>query len=97
MQSPFLSALRVAFHFRFSMPGDKFCNIDRMADITCPVFLVHGTNDEVVPFWNGQELYLGVSEEFRYRPFWVQGEYFKRMSVHREWSTVVIVIVIFIS
>ena len=59
------------------MPGDKFCNIDRMADITCPVFLVHGTNDEVVPFWNGQELYLGVSEEFRYRPFWVQGEYFK--------------------
>ena len=72
LQSPFLSVLRVAFHFRFSMIGDKFCNIDRMADITCPVFLIHGTNDEVVPFWNGQELYLGVQEEFRYRPFWVQ-------------------------
>jgi len=72
LQSPFLSAYRVAFHFRYSMPGDKFCNIDRMNDITCPVLIVHGTNDEVVPFWNGQELYLGLQEEFRSRPFWVQ-------------------------
>jgi predicted alpha/beta hydrolase family esterase len=72
LQSPFLSTYRVAFHFRYSMLGDKFCNVDRMHDITCPVFIVHGTNDEVVPFWNGQELYLAVQEEFRYRPFWVQ-------------------------
>ena len=71
LQSPFLSAYRVAFHFRYSMLGDKFCNVDRMGEITCPVFLIHGTNDEVVPFWNGQELYLAVQEEFRYRPFWV--------------------------
>jgi abhydrolase domain-containing protein 17 len=72
LQSPFLSTYRVAFHFRYSMIGDKFCNVDRMNDITCPVFIVHGTNDEVVPFWNGQELYLAVQEEFRYRPFWVK-------------------------
>ena len=53
LQSPFLSAYRVAFHFRFSMPGDQFCNVDRIGDVMCPVYVIHGTNDEVVPFWNG--------------------------------------------
>jgi fermentation-respiration switch protein FrsA (DUF1100 family) len=72
LQSPFLSAYRVAFHFRFSMPGDQFCNVDRIGDIMCPVYVIHGTNDEVVPFWNGQELYLKVREEFRYPAFWVK-------------------------
>ena len=72
LQSPFLSAYRVAFHFRFSMPGDQFCNIDRIGDVLCPVYVIHGTNDEVVPFWNGQELFLGVREEFRYPAFWVK-------------------------
>ncbi len=72
LQSPFLSAYRVAFHFRFSMLGDKFCNVDRVGEIDSPVYIIHGTNDEVVPFWNGQELYLAVQDTFKYPPFWVK-------------------------
>ena len=36
------------------MPGDLFCNIDRMRSIECPVTVLHGTRDEVVPFHHGE-------------------------------------------
>ena len=47
LQSPLLSAYRVAFNFRFTFLGDKFPNVDYAMDIRCPVFIVHGTQDEV--------------------------------------------------
>jgi pimeloyl-ACP methyl ester carboxylesterase len=43
LQSPLLSAYRVAFNFRFTMAGDKFANVDYAPNIACPVFIVHGT------------------------------------------------------
>ena len=73
LQSPLMSAYRVAFHFRWSMPGDNFCNIDKIGDVRCPVFVLHGSEDEVVPFWHGQQLYLATRKEWRYQPFWVKG------------------------
>lgn len=42
LQSPLLSAYRVAFNFRFTMAGDMFPNIDRMRKIESPVFIIHG-------------------------------------------------------
>ncbi|CAM9457927.1 unnamed protein product [Choristocarpus tenellus] len=77
LQSPLASAFRVAFNFRFTMPGDLFPNIDRMANIQCPVFIIHGTRqdweDEVVPFWHGQELFFATPTKWRAKPFWVDG------------------------
>jgi len=73
LQSPLLSAYRVAFNFRFSLTGDKFCNIDKVSSITCPVFIIHGTQDEVVPFWHGQELWVNLDAKWRAKPFWVLG------------------------
>lgn len=73
LQSPLLSTYRVAFNFRFTMAGDLFPNIDRVGSINSPVFVIHGTRDEVVPFWHGQELFLGCQRRFRARPFWVDG------------------------
>lgn len=73
LQSPLLSAFRVAFNFRFTMIGDRFPNIDYAPFIKCPVFIVHGTQDEVVPFWHGQELFLALNQNWRARPFWVEG------------------------
>ena len=73
LQSPLLSAYRVAFDFRFTMVGDRFPNIDYAPHIQCPVFIIHGTQDEVVPFWHGQELFLALNQKWRARPFWVQG------------------------
>mmetsp|Transcript_64925 Transcript_64925/g.130546 ORF Transcript_64925/g.130546 Transcript_64925/m.130546 type:complete len:268 (+) Transcript_64925:123-926(+) len=73
LQSPLLSAFRVAFNFRFTLPGDLFPNCDRMKNIKSPVFIIHGTRDEVVPFWHGQELFLACERRYRARPFWVHG------------------------
>ena len=73
LQSPLLSAYRVAFNFRFTMVGDRFANVDRVADIRCPVFIIHGTQDEVVPFWHGQSLFLALPQPWRAKPFWVEG------------------------
>lgn len=72
LQSPVMSAYRVAFHFRFSMPGDLFCNIDKVPHIRSPIFIMHGRRDEVVPFWHGQELYLATQPQFQADPFWVE-------------------------
>ena len=48
-------------------------NIDKIGDVRCPVFVLHGSEDEVVPFWHGQQLYLATHKEWRYEPFWVKG------------------------
>mmetsp|Transcript_26887 Transcript_26887/g.47436 ORF Transcript_26887/g.47436 Transcript_26887/m.47436 type:complete len:291 (+) Transcript_26887:73-945(+) len=73
LQSPLLSAYRVAFDFRFTMVGDKFPNIDYAPHIKCPVFIVHGTQDEVVPFWHGEDLFMSLAQQWRAKPFWVEG------------------------
>ncbi|CAB9496932.1 Protein ABHD17C [Seminavis robusta] len=73
LQSPLLSAYRVAFNFRFTMVGDKFPNIDYAPNIRCAVFIVHGTQDEVVPFWHGEDLFMALPQPWRAKPFWVEG------------------------
>ena len=73
LQSPLMSVFRVAFNFRFTLPGDMFPNVDRIANVTCPVFLIHGTRDEVVPFWNGEGLFFATPVKYRAKPFWIDG------------------------
>lgn len=73
LQSPLLSAYRVAFNFRFTMVGDRFPNVNYAPDIRCPVFIIHGTQDEVVPFFHGQDLFLALPQVWRAKPFWVEG------------------------
>lgn len=51
----------------------QFPNVDYAPDIRCPVFIVHGTQDEVVPFWHGEELFLALEQPWRAKPFWVDG------------------------
>jgi fermentation-respiration switch protein FrsA (DUF1100 family) len=33
-----------------------FVNISRIPYVTAPLFIIHGVNDQVVPFWHGKEL-----------------------------------------
>ena len=73
LQSPLLSVYRVAFNFRFTLPGDMFPNVDRIAHISCPLLVIHGTRDEVVPFWNGENLFLEAPIHWRARPLWIDG------------------------
>lgn len=73
LQSPILSVFRIAFDFRLTLPGDMFPNVDRIPSVDCPVFVLHGTHDEVVPFWHGQELFLHTKIKWRHKPFWISG------------------------
>lgn len=55
LQSPFLSAFRVLTRVPL-LPWDKFPNYKRIGHVRCPVLIIHGTADEVIPFWHGQKL-----------------------------------------
>mmetsp|Transcript_35175 Transcript_35175/g.74856 ORF Transcript_35175/g.74856 Transcript_35175/m.74856 type:complete len:258 (+) Transcript_35175:122-895(+) len=72
LQSPFLSILRIAMNTRYTMPGDYFTNIDRINDVRCPIFIVHGTADEITPFAHAQELVENFREGAYYEPYWVE-------------------------
>ena len=71
LHSPIMSALRVVFNLRFTLPFDKFPNIDRMAGIDCPVFIIHGRRDEIVPFYHAEELWSQC--KCPYPPYYVDG------------------------
>lgn len=71
LHSPIMSALRVVFNLRFTLPFDKFPNIDRMPNVECPVFVIHGRRDEIVPFYHAEELYKASKN--KYPPYYVEG------------------------
>lgn len=52
IHSGLMSALRVVFNLRWTLPFDKFPNIDRMHNVECPVYIIHGKRDEIVPFYH---------------------------------------------
>jgi fermentation-respiration switch protein FrsA (DUF1100 family) len=58
-------------HLRFTLPGDLFPNIDKITGVQCPTYVVHGTRDEIVPIWHGQELHR--LSPAPYHPYWVEG------------------------
>lgn len=56
VESSFLSAFRVVTGYRI-FPFDKFRNLDKMGQVRCPVLVIHGRQDEVIPFWHGERLF----------------------------------------
>ncbi|KAL6080512.1 AB hydrolase-1 domain-containing protein [Balamuthia mandrillaris] len=62
LQSPIASCIRVVSDGLAKLPGlDMFVNIDRIPKIGSPVFIIHGSEDEVVPYVHGQQLYANLS------------------------------------
>lgn len=53
--NPLTSIYRVAFRFPI-FPRDRFPNIDRIKDITIPLMVIHGENDQVIPQSHGKAL-----------------------------------------
>lgn len=66
------SCVRVVFNSLVStMKFDMFANIDKIERVGVPVFCVHGTDDEVVPFVHGVE--LSNRARFSLKPLWIRG------------------------
>ncbi len=70
LESTFTSTFRVKVPFPI-LPFDRFSNIDKMDDIKSPVLIMHGKEDNVIPFWHSQQLYERVPSPKL--SLWVEG------------------------
>lgn len=70
IESAFTSAFRVIVPIPI-LPFDKFRNIAKIKKVSCPVLVMHGKADEVIPFHHGQQLFNAASEPKQY--LWVDG------------------------
>jgi len=46
-----------------SFAGDSFNNLSKMKNIVAPVLVIHGTNDSVIPYSMGKEIYHATSSK----------------------------------
>mmetsp|Transcript_16945 Transcript_16945/g.26086 ORF Transcript_16945/g.26086 Transcript_16945/m.26086 type:complete len:143 (-) Transcript_16945:111-539(-) len=72
LHAPLMSALRVVFsNLRWTLPFDKFPNIDRIKNFDCPVYIVHGERDEIVHISHGHRLWESCPNK-GYEPYFVE-------------------------
>ncbi|MDH4318526.1 MAG: alpha/beta hydrolase, partial [Desulfobulbaceae bacterium] len=43
------------------LAGDSFDNISKVGEISCPVLVIHGTEDRVIPFEMGERIYQAIN------------------------------------
>ncbi|WP_353931316.1 alpha/beta hydrolase [Okeanomitos corallinicola TIOX110] len=68
LESAFTSAFRVVVPVPI-LPFDIFNNIDKIQKVKCPVLIMHGKQDEIVPFQHGKKLFASVKSPKLY--LWV--------------------------
>jgi fermentation-respiration switch protein FrsA (DUF1100 family) len=68
-QSAFTTAFRVLTQVPL-LPWDKFNSISKIAKVHCPVLIMHGRADEVVPFSHGEKLFAAANEPKQ--AYWVE-------------------------
>ena len=56
IESSFVSAFRVKTVVAL-LPWDKFNSVKELKKVNCPVLVMHGKNDSILPFWHGKKLY----------------------------------------
>ena len=61
LQAPYLSAPRIVTKVRI-LPIDPFPNLKRIGQIGCPLTVIHGTDDSIIPFSQGKVLF-GLAPE----------------------------------
>lgn len=60
VESTFTSAFRVVVTIPI-LPFDKFNNLDKIKKIKCPVLVIHGRLDQVIPFDHSEKLFAAIS------------------------------------
>ncbi|MEH2007835.1 alpha/beta hydrolase [Nostoc sp.] len=86
IESSFISAFQVIVPFRI-LPFDKFPNLDNIKKVKCPILVIHGRADDIIPFVHGQKLfnaaispklYLWVEKANHNDLFWVAEEKYQK-------------------
>lgn len=70
LESTFTTAFRVITRYQI-LPFDKFENIKKIANVRCPVLIIHGTDDWTIPAYHGQRLFEAAGEPKEL--LWVEG------------------------
>ncbi len=70
LESTFTSAFRVVVPIPI-LPFDKFTNQDKLRKVRCPVLVMHGEADEVIPLQHGQRLHASAPEPKQ--SLWIPG------------------------
>jgi len=70
LEGSFITAFRVITRIPL-VPFDKFRNIDKIKKVQCPVLIIHGKDDRIVPFRHGVKLFKTANEPKL--KFWVDG------------------------
>ena len=82
LQSTFATVFQVVVPFRI-LPFEKFPTVKRIGKIDCPLLLIHGTQDSMIPFSHSEELLAAAREPKQLIPIpgadhndilWVGGE-----------------------
>ncbi|XP_024978524.1 alpha/beta hydrolase domain-containing protein 17B-like isoform X3 [Cynara cardunculus var. scolymus] len=71
LHSPILSGLRVMYPVKRTYWFDIYKNIDKIPSVRCPVLVIHGTDDDVVDYSHGKQLWELCVE--KYEPLWIKG------------------------
>ncbi|KAG7023461.1 Protein ABHD17A, partial [Cucurbita argyrosperma subsp. argyrosperma] len=71
LHSAILSGIRVLCPVKMTFWFDIFKNIDKIRLVSCPILVIHGTNDDIVDWSHGKRLWE-LSKE-KYDPLWVKG------------------------
>lgn len=56
LESPFKSAFKVVIPFP-PILGDKFPNLSRIRNVKCPLLVIHGEVNDVIPISHGRKIY----------------------------------------
>ncbi|HQU08516.1 MAG: hypothetical protein B7X06_00150 [Verrucomicrobia bacterium 21-51-4] len=70
IESTFTSSFRVMTQIKI-IPWDMFDNLSKIQKIKCPVLIIHGTQDQIVPFWHAKALFKAAHEPKAY--LWIKG------------------------
>ncbi|GJP70348.1 hypothetical protein CLOP_g1292 [Closterium sp. NIES-67] len=71
LHSPIMSGLRVLYEVKSTFFLDIFTNIDKLPKVECPVFVMHGTADDVVDVSHGRGLAAVCKRPFD--PLFIEG------------------------
>ena len=72
LEAPYLSAPRIVTRIRL-LAVDSFPNWSRIGKVGCPVLVMHGTEDGVVPFSQGRALFEQAKEPKAFVPVFGAG------------------------
>jgi abhydrolase domain-containing protein 17 len=86
LESAFVSAFRVMTKVTL-LPFDRFPNLANIRRVQCPVLVIHGTLDEVIPYAHGRRLYEAAN--LPKQSLWIEGAHHNDVAIvagDRYWS-----------